>query len=388
MKPTPLAWKNLTADWRRLALGASGVAFAAILMFMQNGFRNALLDSPVQLLALMDADLVAVSIARFSLATDQTFARADFDRALADADVIDGLPLYIERLKAQVRVSGEPRRPIRVVAFPNSPGWFLDSEIESKLPLLRSSETALLDRSTRSTYGFANHDLPTLKRQPVELLNQSLQIVETVRIGTDFANDGTLLLSDRSFAQYFGNRAGGAPLSQIDVALFRLRPGADRQQAAQRLTALNPRAWLVEPRDLVIRREIRFWNEQTPIGMIFYIGSMMGFAVGVVICYQILFNNINDSLPEFATLKAMGYSNRFFIWLVIKQSLYLAWIGFIPAWLMSQLMFELIQWSVGLPMLLTWDRTASVLGLTTLMCLFSGLLALRKLLSADPASLF
>ncbi len=65
MKPTALAWKNLVADWRRLALGAAGVAFAAILMFMQNGFRNALLDSPVQLLALMKADLVAVSVLAF-----------------------------------------------------------------------------------------------------------------------------------------------------------------------------------------------------------------------------------------------------------------------------------------------------------------------------------
>ncbi len=138
----------------------------------------------------------------------------------------------------------------------------------------------------------------------------------------------------------------------------------------------------------VIRREIRFWNEQTPIGMIFFVGSMMGFAVGIIICYQILFNSINDSLPEFATLKAMGYSNAFFVWLVIKQSLYLSWIGFVPALLISGVLFELIQWSVGLPMLLSFSRIVSVLALTTIMCLISGLLALRKLLSADPASLF
>ena len=388
MKPTALAWKNLTADWRRLALGAAGVAFAAILMFMQNGFRNALLDSPVQLLALMKADLVAVSVARFSLATDQTFARTDFDRALADADVTDGLPVYVERLKAQVRVAGEPRRPIRVVALPLRPGWFLDAEIETKLEQLIQPESALLDRRTRSTYGFDLEHPQALQRQSVELLNQSLHVVDTISIGTDFANDGTLLMSDRSFAQYFGNRARGEPTSEIDFALFRLRPGANLDQAAKRLTELNPRGWKVEPRDEVIRREIRFWNEQTPIGMIFFIGSMMGFAVGIIICYQILFNSINDSLPEFATLKAMGYSNAFFVWLVIKQSLYLAWIGFLPALLISGILFEWIQWSVGLPMLLSIPRIVSVLALTTIMCLISGLLALRKLLSADPASLF
>lgn len=388
MKPTALAWKNLVADWRRLALGAAGVAFAAILMFMQNGFRNALLDSPVQLLELMKADLVAVSVARFSLATDQTFSRTHFDRALADAAVIDGLPLYVERLKAQIRVAGEPRRPIRVVAVPLRSGWFLDAEIESKLKQIQPPGSALLDRRTRSTYGFDFEHAHALQQQSIELLNQSLHVVDTVSIGTDFANDGTLLMSDRSFAQYFSNRAGGEPLSEIDIALFRLQSGADVNQAAKRLTALNPRGWKVVPRDEAIGREIRFWNEQTPIGMIFFIGSMMGFAVGIIICYQILFNSINDSLPEFATLKAMGYSNTFFVWLVVKQSLYLSWIGFVPALIISGILFELIQWSVGLPMLLSLPRIASVLALTTIMCLISGLLALKKLLSADPASLF
>jgi len=40
---TPLAWKNLTHDVRRLAVAVSGVAFAVILIFMELGFLNALL---------------------------------------------------------------------------------------------------------------------------------------------------------------------------------------------------------------------------------------------------------------------------------------------------------------------------------------------------------
>jgi len=93
-------------------------------------------------------------------------------------------------------------------------------------------------------------------------------------------------------------------------------------------------------------------------------------------------------LPEFATLKAMGYGDRFFISLVIKQAIYLSILGFIPAFLISWGLFQAIQWGVGLPMLFTLSRVALVLGLTTAMCLISGLLALRRLLNADPASLF
>jgi putative ABC transport system permease protein len=39
-------------------------------------------------------------------------------------------------------------------------------------------------------------------------------------------------------------------------------------------------------------------------------------------------------------------------------------------------------------MILTWERALLILVLTILMCIVSGLLALRKLILADPASLF
>jgi len=42
----------------------------------------------------------------------------------------------------------------------------------------------------------------------------------------------------------------------------------------------------------------------------------------------------------------------------------------------------------GLPMVFDPTRAALVLGLTVLMCFVSGLLALRKLETADPAEMF
>ncbi|MEM6978932.1 MAG: FtsX-like permease family protein, partial [Planctomycetota bacterium] len=140
--------------------------------------------------------------------------------------------------------------------------------------------------------------------------------------------------------------------------------------------------------DQLKRRESAFWSSQTPVGIIFSIGVVMGFAVGVIICYQILFTSLQDAMSEFATLKAMGYPNRFFISLVVRQSLYLSLFGFIPAVVISYGLFGYLEWLSGLPMRLTLGRMASVLGLTSAMCLVSGLLAMRKLLHADPASLF
>jgi len=388
MKTTPLAWKNLTADWRRLALGVAGVAFAALLMFMQNGFRNALLDSPVQILRLLRCDLIAVSVARYSLPTDQVFPKTLFERSVTDADVVAATPLYFERPLAQLRVEGFPRRPIRVVGIPKQPGWFNDQTIESEIKKLSSTGTALLDRQSRLAYGFQWPRAGAEMDQAMQLAEQPLDVVGLINIGADFVNDGTLVVSHDSFAHFFPDRGAGRPLATIDLGLYRIRNNANPNAVADRLSKLDPLRWMVMTRQQLIDREIAFWNRQTPIGTIFFVGSMMGFAVGVIICYQILFNSIHDSLPEYATLKAMGYGNRFFVLLVVKQSLYLAILGFLPALATSWLSFQVINWAAGLPMLFTPSRIALVFGMTVVMCLVSGLMTVRRLLNADPASLF
>jgi putative ABC transport system permease protein len=114
----------------------------------------------------------------------------------------------------------------------------------------------------------------------------------------------------------------------------------------------------------------------------------MGFVVGIVICYQIIHADISDHLREFATLKAMGYQTPFFLQLVLKQSLYLSLLGFVPGVAISYVAYVLLTYITGLTMELTLPLALSVLGVTVVMCLVSGMLAVNKLLRADPAELF
>ena len=218
-------------------------------------------------------------------------------------------------------------------------------------------------------------------------------------MGTDFANEGTLLIKEQAFADYFPLRGRGQPLEVVDVGMIRLKGDrkrspeelakvAERLQAMGKSSASAPSLWEVLSREQLREREQQFWESQTPVGKIFFIGTVMGFVVGVIICYQILYTSLQDAMPEFATLKAMGYPNRFFVGLVVQQSVLLSLFGFIPAVIVTRALFGALDWYSGLPMLLNFQRAAWVLLLTTAMCLTSGLLALRKLLRADPASLF
>jgi putative ABC transport system permease protein len=117
-------------------------------------------------------------------------------------------------------------------------------------------------------------------------------------------------------------------------------------------------------------------------------GAVMGFVVGVIICYQIIYSDIADHMAEFATLKAMGYSNTYFVRVVIQQALYLSILGFIPGVLISLGLYYVLAETTGLLMILNFRRALLVLVLTMTMCVVSGLLAMRKLVAADPAELF
>jgi len=107
-----------------------------------------------------------------------------------------------------------------------------------------------------------------------------------------------------------------------------------------------------------------------------------------VICYQVLATDVADHLPEFATLKAMGYSDRYLAGIVLRQALLLAVAGFIPGLILSGILYFVLGQLTGLPLLLTVPRAGIVLALTVLMCSASGVLTVRKLQSADPADLF
>jgi putative ABC transport system permease protein len=384
----PLAWKNLTHDRRKLAVAIAGIAFAVMLMFQQRGFNHALFDSTVELVKHLDGDLVILSQARFSLSAELRFPREVLDVVQASPFVESANGVYLENVSASLRAPGRRSLPIRVIAFDLNQPIYLDPDtrLAGLRPRLSQPGTALIDRFSKTNFGV---DLSSdfARPQSVELANRQLDIVGTFSLGRDFANDGNLIMSLENFRAYFPFRHSD-PAGLVDLGIVRCRPGVSLDAARRDVEARLPQEAVALVRDEYIRREIRFWARNTPIGVIFAVGSVMGFVVGVIICYQVLATDIADHLSEFATLKAMGYTSRYFFQLVIRQSLYLSFLGFAIGLALSLLLFRYIEAVTGLLMVMTWGRALVILGLTIAMCVLSGLLALRKLILADPASLF
>lgn len=389
---TPLAWKNLTSSYAKCVLAATGVGFAVVLMFMQIGFRNALIDNNIQIFTLFDthrANLAIVSQARYNISTEQRFPRSVLEAAASVDGVIDTCAVSVERGTASVQVPGFPARPIRVIGVQlNNGDFFRQPELYAALAGASGIRTALADSRSKREYGFDRDD-GNITEQTVELNDQALHIRGEFLLGTDFGNDGSLLMSEATLGQYFPWRKPfGNPSDVVDFALLEVSPDEDLEQIAAQIQSLAPQQIEVWATRDLIQREKQFWATATPIGKIFLIGTIMGLVVGAIICYQIQFTDITEHMPEFATLKAMGYGPGYFWSVILCQSLYLACLGFVPGLLVAWGLYQLLAQVSGLIMTMTLGRIALVLVLTIVMCAVSGSLAIRKLFSSDPASLF
>jgi len=114
----------------------------------------------------------------------------------------------------------------------------------------------------------------------------------------------------------------------------------------------------------------------------------MGFVVGIVVVYQILYTDVSDHLAEYATLKAMGYTDGYLLMVVFQEAMILAVLGFIPGFLVSHGLYVLTQAATRLPIAMTWGRATTVFTMTVVMCFVAGAVAVRRLQAADPADIF
>jgi putative ABC transport system permease protein len=405
---TPLAWANLTHDKVRFALFVLGIAFAVILMFVQLGFRNALLDSNTQLHDRLRCDLVLISPNRQAIAMAEPFDGRRLNQVRGVEGVREAHPMYVDNAFGRLRDANPneadrgPSRGIRSIGV-DPDAHLLDlPELDPRsatADALRTPNTVLFDRRTKRDPDRPGQTLygPLAAGAETELAGRRVQVVGSFTLGTDFTSDGTLVMSDRTFLDILRRpltlSASADP--KVDLGLIRLAPGTDLQQMKQRVQdALTDGGKTPDPDVEVLtveelkEREKTFWLNNTPIGFAFGFGTFMGFAVGVVICYQILSGDVTDHLPQYATLKAVGYGNGYLAWVVLQESLILAVLGFTVGLGVSWAAYEALSASTGMPLRMTADRVAWVFVATVVMCAASGLIALIGLLRADPADVF
>jgi len=383
MWKVPLGWLQLKKEKLRFAVALLGVAFAVVLILMQLGFREAMFGSAVRYHQLLDYDVVLVSPETAFLVQPRSFSQRRLYQALGVSGVASVSPVYLG-LGVWKNPMTHEARTIFVIGFDPRSAPLAVPAVDSQRQLWKQQDVVLFDEASRPEYGPIAERVRAGERVEVELNHRRVRVGGLFPFGTSFGIDGSVVTSETNFLRIFPQRERGL----IELGLLRLAPGVDPERVRDGLRQTLPRDVLVLTKAEYVAKEVRYWDENTPIGYVFSLGVAVGLVVGGIIVYQILFADVNDHLAEYATLKAMGYSNAFLSGVVIQQAVILAVLGFLPGLAIALALYRFSAAQTRLPLEMTWERALFTLGLTIAMCSTSALVALRKVRSADPAEVF
>jgi putative ABC transport system permease protein len=357
----------------RLFAAFAGMAVAIVVMFVELGLLLGILDSQALMATLIRGDLVVLSSARTNLHKWDNIAQIRLHQVAALPDVERVVPIYQDT--AGLLNQDDSVRRIVIMAFPPNDvplaiGDPLEIEQAIKIP-----NVILFDRLSRPIF-------PKLEPgNDVELDGRRYRVGGFVSIGPDVVNDGTIVMSDGTWLAH-------SPNAQPIMGAIRLKPGVDPIEARARIAAAIPVDASVFTPDEIRQREINFTLRSAPIGILFGIGMLAGLVIGLITCYQILFNEITDRIEQYATLKAMGFSNGFLRQIILEQAILLSWGGFVVGIAITWLGYDYIAQETALAMHLSTFSVGLIFALATGMSIMAGMLALRRVRAADPAELY
>jgi putative ABC transport system permease protein len=382
-RKTPLAWRQLMKEKTRLAIAVAGITFADMLMFIQMGFESALYDAAVKPHRNLQADLVLINPQFQTLFSVKSFSRQRLYQALS----YDG----VESVNSVYVGTGQWRNPetqldraILVWGIDPATPAFKFPEILQHQDDLKQLDQVLFDQAGRPEYGAVGEIFKKTGKFETQLNNKVINVKGVFSNGASFAADGNVITSDSSFLQLFPTRQPDS----IEVGLITLKSGVDAEKVRSQLAEGLPKDVIVLTPEGFAQTEKQYWATGTGIGFIFGLGVAVGFIVGIVIVYQILYSDVSDHLPEYATLKAMGYTDGYLLGVLLQEALFLAILGYLPGFLLSFGLYQLTYSATLLPIAMKMERALSVWIMTVIMCSFSGAIAMGKLRSADPADVF
>jgi putative ABC transport system permease protein len=382
---TPLAWHNLLSNKVRTAIALSGVAFAVVLIFMQLGFLGAVRTTATLIYNALDFDIAIRSKEYLHLSDPRFFPQSRLTQAKSQPGVARVTPFLIDLSQWRNPQSGNTRGILVMGVGPGAP-VFKDAALREKTESLMTPEFLLVDRKSRREFGpangrqFGDADLGVT----TEIAGRKVSIGGHFALGAGLAADGAVLLSDRGFVRVVPGRTP----DDVSLGLVKLQPGARPDAVAAELRSRLPSDVEVLTRDEVVDFELHRWVSETSIGVIFQLGVGVAVLVGISIVYQVLSSDVANHLAEYATLKAMGYGDAFLAGVVMQQAAVLAMFAFLPGLALSLVLYQATSYFANIPIEMTLARALGVFALSVVMCLVSGLGALRKIRSVDPADLF
>lgn len=378
----PLAFLQLKQHPRRLLIAVAGIAMSTLGILCQMGFEDSLFRSATRLFQELDADLVLISPQYQFMVLPAAFTERRLYQALAIEGVKSIAPLRLGIAPFRNPVTRIDRN-VYIVGVPKNAGVFANPAWQRAIGALDQPDELLFDARSRPEFG----PIAALVREGElhsEIAHRSIRIVGLFEMGASFSADGTAIATDEGFARLFPSRASGL----IDVGLIRLEPGVRSEDVLGSLRAALPADVLVMTHDELNRREQTYWRGTTPAGFIFKTVLVVSLIVGCVSVYQILSADVAENLRQYSTLKALGYSDRYFVRLTFEKAWLLTSMAYPIGFLLAGIVYLSATHLTLVPLVMTMLRAVGVYALILAAAFLAGFVATGRLRRSDPTELF
>jgi putative ABC transport system permease protein len=350
-----LAARNLFHDRLRFIATLIGVVFAVVLVMLQTGLYLGFGRMVTVMIDHASADLWIVAKGTKSFEDPSLIDSRLQNRVQAIDGVASARPVVIGF--AEWRLPSGEMTPILVVS--------------GSVPALFARDGVAVDRSYFQRLGVTGIGTTA------EIRGQPAHVAAVTSGIRSFTTTPYVFCEIDQARKYIG-----LPPTKTSHFLVRLKPGADLARVERDIRTDIPGVQVLTPATFASRSRA-FWLFGTGAGAALFGGALLGVIVGTVIVAQTLYSSTKDHLYEFATLRAIGCSNRYIYQVITGQALINAVIGFVLA---AAIGFAVVAFTAAtaLPVVLTPVLLAILLALTVLMCVVSAVAAVIRVVRIDP----
>ncbi|MDX1930036.1 MAG: ABC transporter permease DevC [Pirellulaceae bacterium] len=378
-----IGWSQLSHGKTRMIVALCGVSVIVAMILTVLSLKDAVIESTLQVPKSLKGDVIVMSARTQTILRPAPFPRRFLDRLHGIDGVAAVSSVAIENAR-WINPETRQEHPIRVFGLDLEFDVIALPGIDPGEPRLKMKDTIIFDASSRPKFGPVAQRFKSGQGFSTEVNGRRVDVCGLTYAGVSIAADGNLFTTHANFQRLFPNLGG----SRSHIGVIRLKASSSQAEVARQVREMLGSEARVLTRTEMMEAEKAFMKLNDPVDDIMGMIASVAFFVGMIIVYQILYTDVVNHLPQFATLKAIGFTGFFLLGIILAEGVILSLLGFGPGLIMAHGLTILAQHATLLPVTITLSNTFGVLLAAISMCVFAASIAVRKITQAEPASVF
>lgn len=378
-----IGWSQLSHGRTRMIVALCGVSVIVAMILTVLSLKDAVIDSTLQVPKSLKGDVIILSARTQTILRPAPFPRRFLDRLHGVPGVAAVSSVAIENAR-WINPETRQEHPIRVFGLDLEFDVIALPGIDPNEPQLKLKDTVIFDASSRPKFGPVAKRLESGAGFSTEINGRRVEVCGLTHAGVSIASDGNLFTTHANFQRLFPNLGS----SRSHIGVMRLENAVSQTEVVCQVREMLGTEARVLTRSEMLDAERTYMKVNDPVDDIMGMIASVAFFVGMIIVYQILYTDVVNHLPQFATLKAIGFTGAFLLGIIISEGVILSLLGFWPGLLMAHGLAWLAQEATLLPVTITLSNTIGVLLAAIVMCVLAASIAVRKITQAEPASVF